>query len=153
VTTARRWTSGEIAGELRRRILAGEIQPHAPVGPLRSIAGEFGVARGTAGLAVRQLTATGLITTRPGSGIYAADPADLPVPEAAGPEHGNLTVLLAAGQLASYEARLTAAEQLIGELQAYIIDLYARMGASYPGWPRSGATPAADTDGEAGTSP
>lgn len=144
VRTPRRWTSGDIAAELRRRILSGEVPAHARIGTIASLAQEFQVARGTIGLAVKRLP-PGLVTAVPGSGIFVTDPAERPDPEGTGDED-------AAARLAAAEARILELEQLAGELHSYVIDLYSRMGVPYPGWPR-GMAAAVPGSEETGTRP
>jgi GntR family transcriptional regulator len=60
----------QIAGILRQRIEAGELEPDRPIPSETAIQQEFGVARETARKAVALLRADGYVTTVPGMGTY-----------------------------------------------------------------------------------
>ena len=59
-----------IAGALRSRIEAGELEPDRPIPSETAIQQEFGVARATARHAVELLREWGLVVTVPGMGTY-----------------------------------------------------------------------------------
>ncbi|QJY48552.1 TetR/AcrR family transcriptional regulator C-terminal domain-containing protein [Pseudonocardia broussonetiae] len=83
--------SARVAGDLRRRIVAGELAPGERVPSTRAITREWGVAIATASRALAALRAEGLVRVVPGVGTVVAEPAGRvpepapPVPPAAGP--------------------------------------------------------------------
>ena len=60
----------QIAGILRERIEAGELEPDRPIPSEAQIQQEFGVARETARRAVTVLREEGYVVTVPGMGTY-----------------------------------------------------------------------------------
>ena len=60
----------QIAGILRERIEAGELEPDRPIPSEAAIQQEFGVARETARKAVGLLREQGYVVTVPGLGTY-----------------------------------------------------------------------------------
>jgi DNA-binding GntR family transcriptional regulator len=64
----------EIADEIRRRILAGEVKPGERVGTYESLSKDYGAAIGTIRNAIAVLADEALITTIHGVGIFAAEP-------------------------------------------------------------------------------
>jgi DNA-binding GntR family transcriptional regulator len=60
----------QIAGILRERIEAGELEPDRPIPSEVAIQQEFGVARETARRAVKLLRDEGYVITVPGLGTY-----------------------------------------------------------------------------------
>lgn len=62
--------SVEIAGSLRRQIVAARYQLNERLPPERSLADQFDVARGTVREALRQLEGLGFVERRAGSGTY-----------------------------------------------------------------------------------
>ena len=64
----------QIAGILRERIEAGELEPDRPIPSEAQIQGEFGVARETARRAVALLREEGYVVTVPGMGTYVKRP-------------------------------------------------------------------------------
>lgn len=60
----------QIAGILRGRIEAGELEPDRPIPSEAQIQQEFGVARETARKAVALLRGEGWVITVPGMGTY-----------------------------------------------------------------------------------
>lgn len=62
--------SAEIAGALRRQIVATRYQTNERLPPERALAEQFDVARGTVREALRQLEGLGLVERRAGSGTY-----------------------------------------------------------------------------------
>jgi DNA-binding GntR family transcriptional regulator len=63
-----------IADALRARITGGEFAPGTPLPSEAVLIVEYGVARNTLRRALDQLTAEGLITTRPGRGRIVVSP-------------------------------------------------------------------------------
>ncbi len=77
-TKHNRLGSAEIAGLLRRDITTGELMAHERLPPERSLAEQYGVARGTVREALNRLSDESLVDIRPGSGTYVTfDPADV----------------------------------------------------------------------------
>ncbi|MBW0134243.1 TetR/AcrR family transcriptional regulator C-terminal domain-containing protein [Pseudonocardia abyssalis] len=72
--------SAAITGELRRRILSGELAPGERVPSTRAITREWGVAIATASRVLAALQAEGLVRAVPGVGTVVADPVDPSVP-------------------------------------------------------------------------
>lgn len=62
--------SNDIAGALRRQIVTARFAQNERLPPERSLAEQFGVARGTVREALRQLEISGLVARRAGSGTY-----------------------------------------------------------------------------------
>lgn len=67
--------SVQIADEIDRRILAGELEPRAPIYETRLVQ-EFGVARLTARKATKLLRERGSIYTVRGMGSFVSSPPD-----------------------------------------------------------------------------
>lgn len=65
-----------IADRVRERIQAGELRPGEPVPSITTIVQDEGVARQTAGKALRLLEAEGLVYRVPGLGYYVAERKD-----------------------------------------------------------------------------
>lgn len=63
----------QVANELARRIEKGELLPGSPIPSETAIRQEFGVARGTARMAVAELRERGLVVTVPQRGTYVVD--------------------------------------------------------------------------------
>jgi len=66
----RRKGSTEIAGHLRREIIAGNLAAKERLPPERVLANEYGVARGTVREALNRLADEGMVEIRAGSGSY-----------------------------------------------------------------------------------
>lgn len=64
----------QVADELRRRIVTGEIPPGARIPSRAELVKEHGVAPTVATQALQILVAEGLVETRPGSGAYVLQP-------------------------------------------------------------------------------
>jgi DNA-binding GntR family transcriptional regulator len=60
----------EIAGDLRKRIRAGEFTPNATVGTLPELQKKYGAAQNTVREALKVLAREGLVITRAGKGTY-----------------------------------------------------------------------------------
>jgi GntR family transcriptional regulator len=63
-----------IAVAVRARIESGELAPGQPVPSITTLVQEYGVARPTAGKALRMLEDEGLIYRVPGLGYHVVDP-------------------------------------------------------------------------------
>ncbi|WP_062381609.1 PLP-dependent aminotransferase family protein [Demequina pelophila] len=61
---------------LEQSLLEGRFKPHRPLPSSRHLAGVLGVSRNTVSAAYQELTALGLIESRPRSGLYAAAAVD-----------------------------------------------------------------------------
>ena len=68
----RRKGSTEIAGHLRREIIAGNLAAKERLPPERVLANEYGVARGTVREALNRLADEGMVEIRAGSGSYVS---------------------------------------------------------------------------------
>ncbi len=62
--------AADIAGTLRRQITSAQFAQDDRLPPERSLAEQFGVARGTVREALKRLEETGFVERRPGSGTY-----------------------------------------------------------------------------------
>jgi len=62
--------AADIAGALRRQIASARFVQNDRLPPERTLAEQFGVARGTVREALKQLEDTGFVARRPGSGTY-----------------------------------------------------------------------------------
>jgi len=62
-----------IADDLRTKIEHGRWQPGDRLPTLGQLQVDYGVAKGTINNAIRQLRTDGVISTRPGSGLYVAE--------------------------------------------------------------------------------
>ncbi len=62
--------AADIAGALRRQITSAQFARDDRLPPERSLAEQFGVARGTVREALKRLEETGFVERRPGSGTY-----------------------------------------------------------------------------------
>ena len=68
----RRKGSTEIAGHLRREIIAGNLAAKERLPPERVLANQYGVARGTVREALNRLADEGMVEIRAGSGSYVS---------------------------------------------------------------------------------
>ena len=64
----------QVAAVLRGRIESGEYPPGRRLPSINDLTGEFGVARTTAGKALRLLVTEGLAEISPGMGAYVTGP-------------------------------------------------------------------------------
>ncbi len=62
--------AADIAGALRKQIVSAQLSLHDRLPPERTLAEQFGVARGTIREALKRLEDTGFVERRPGSGTY-----------------------------------------------------------------------------------
>lgn len=65
----------EVADELKRLILDGQIAPGTKLPSEHDLADQFGVSRNVVREGVRSLIGIGLVTVRPGSGVYVQAPS------------------------------------------------------------------------------
>jgi DNA-binding GntR family transcriptional regulator len=68
----------QVAGILRDQISSGKIEPRRPIPSLRTLCETYGIARATAGKAIRVLADEGLIRRVPGRGWFVAPKAESP---------------------------------------------------------------------------
>lgn len=64
--------SGEVADRLSEAIRSGELPPGARLPAERELGAKFGVGRTSIREALRMLQATGMVTVRPGDGVFVA---------------------------------------------------------------------------------
>jgi len=64
--------SGEVADRLSEAIRSGELLPGARLPAERELGAKFGVGRTSIREALRMLQATGMVTVRPGDGVFVA---------------------------------------------------------------------------------
>jgi len=62
--------AADIAGALRQQITSARFAQHDRLPPERTLAEQFGVARGTVREALKRLEEAGFVERRPGSGTY-----------------------------------------------------------------------------------
>jgi GntR family transcriptional regulator len=62
----------QVAGILRDQIRSGKIEPRRPIPSIRTLCETYGIARATAGKAIRVLADDGLIRRVPGKGWFVA---------------------------------------------------------------------------------
>jgi GntR family transcriptional regulator len=62
----------QVAGILRDQIRSGKIEPRRPIPSIRTLCETYGIARATAGKAIRLLADEGLIRRVPGKGWFVA---------------------------------------------------------------------------------
>jgi DNA-binding GntR family transcriptional regulator len=60
----------QVAGILRDQIASGKIEPRRPIPSIRTLCETYGIARATAGKAIRVLADEGLIRRVPGKGWF-----------------------------------------------------------------------------------
>jgi DNA-binding GntR family transcriptional regulator len=66
----------QVAGILRDQITSGKIEPRRPIPSIRTLCETYGIARATAGKAIRLLADDGLIRRVPGKGWFVAPKDD-----------------------------------------------------------------------------
>jgi DNA-binding GntR family transcriptional regulator len=66
----------QVAGILRDQIKSGKIEPRRPIPSIRTLCETYGIARATAGKAIRLLADEGLIRRVPGKGWFVAPQSD-----------------------------------------------------------------------------
>ncbi|MGR6916086.1 aminotransferase-like domain-containing protein [[Actinomadura] parvosata] len=76
----------QLAGQLRRAILRGQLAPRSRMPSTRTLAGVLGISRGVALAAYERLLAEGYITGRHGSGTYVCERTSAPPRPAAATE-------------------------------------------------------------------
>jgi DNA-binding GntR family transcriptional regulator len=144
----------EIAAEIRRRILAGEVRPGERVGTYESLGEDFRAAIGTIRNAIGVLADEGLITTTQGVGIFVVDPLSpgdrRPVDESLGATSERLAALdkqlgSLGTELHDLQQKVAALEQGNADLRALMMDLYSRLAQPYPGSAPEGAARSAQT--------
>jgi DNA-binding GntR family transcriptional regulator len=85
----------QVAGILRDQIKSGKIEPRRPIPSIRTLCETYGVARATAGKAIRLLADEGLIRRVPGKGWFVAPQSDGPASRLrAGAQLGRVDVRL-----------------------------------------------------------
>jgi GntR family transcriptional regulator len=65
----------QVAAEVRRMIVSGEIPPHRPIPSKRAAVQEWGIAGATYDKAVKFLKDRHLVASVSGMGVYVLDPA------------------------------------------------------------------------------
>ena len=68
----------QVTSILRDQIRSGKIEPRRPIPSVRTLCETYGIARATAGKAIRLLADEGLIRRVPGKGWYVAPDVDRP---------------------------------------------------------------------------
>ena len=68
----------QVAGILRDQITSGKIEPRRPIPSIRTLCETYGIARATAGKAIRLLSDEGLIRRVPGKGWFVSPRDDWP---------------------------------------------------------------------------
>ena len=68
----------QVAGILRDQITSGKIEPRRPIPSIRTLCETYGIARATAGKAIRLLADEGLIRRVPGKGWFVSPRDDWP---------------------------------------------------------------------------
>jgi GntR family transcriptional repressor for pyruvate dehydrogenase complex len=71
----------EVAGQIRQRILSGDILPDTKLPPVHTLAREFGVSRTVVREAIQSLQSSGLVSVRHGSGVFVSEPTVAAVTE------------------------------------------------------------------------
>jgi GntR family transcriptional regulator len=134
----------QIADDLRRRIREGELQAGERIPSSRELMNDYGVASMTVHQAIKLLRDEHAVVSFPGRGVYVTESLDEDLPR---PENdttiGDLQAELAelkerisgtehADDVASLREELSALKQQVGTIEAHLIDLYAKVGQSYP---------------------
>ena len=68
----------QVAGILRDQITSGKIEPRRPIPSIRTLCETYGIARATAGKAIRLLADEGLIRRVPGKGWFVTPQSERP---------------------------------------------------------------------------
>ena len=68
----------KVAGILRDQITSGKIEPRRPIPSIRTLCQTYGIARATAGKAIRLLADEGLIRRVPGKGWFVTPESERP---------------------------------------------------------------------------
>jgi DNA-binding GntR family transcriptional regulator len=124
---------GRLITEVRRRIIAGEIQPGVNISEL-ALAEEFGVSRTPVREALRQLQATGLLELLPNRGAIVRGPSAREIREAyeVRAELEGLAAQLAAERISDRDLlRLREAQSLFRESVRTLIARRARRPAPW----------------------
>ena len=69
----------QVASILRDQITSGKIEPRRPIPSIRTLCETYGIARATAGKAIRVLAGEGLIRRVPGKGWFVTPKSERPV--------------------------------------------------------------------------
>lgn len=109
----------QVAGDLRRRITAGEFPVGSAIPSTTKLTGEYGVSITVIRAAVSELRADGVLAGRPGKGVFVRA-----TPEAAAERAASIEEL--SGQVRELR-------QSVELLRVHLADLYAQLGKPYPG--------------------
>jgi GntR family transcriptional regulator/MocR family aminotransferase len=88
--TGRRDLAGQIYGQIRGRILSGELRSGQALPPSRELAAQLGVARTTVRLAYDRLAGEGFLESRVGAGTYVSVALDADTDRPRQPDAGAL---------------------------------------------------------------
>lgn len=119
----------QAADDLRKRIKKGEFPPGTALPSIRTLAREYEISPQTVQNALRELRLAKLIAGQQGRGLYVRDPGRQEVEE--GQDEASRLAEVEA-ELQSLQDRVAAVEGDNQDLEARIMDLYARMGQPYP---------------------
>jgi DNA-binding FadR family transcriptional regulator len=133
----------QIAADLRRRIHTGEISVGERLHSSRELMSDYGVASMTVHQAIKVLRDEGLVVSHPGRGVYVADDALTAAVGSDDDEAGDVSTqigqlraqLEAAAQstdVADLQGEVQELRRQLGRLEGHLIDLYARVGQTYP---------------------
>ncbi len=105
-----------IAGEVRRRIVQGDLSPGAQLPGHRELAAAYSVSVGTVREAISMLISAGLVETRAGRGTYVVAGGDLPRAPMAGPplERREVEELIEAREVIELQLAALAAQRASG---------------------------------------
>jgi GntR family transcriptional regulator len=135
----------QVAAELRAQIAAGALDVGERIPSGREIAERYGVASMTAQKATNLLKDEGLIASQPGRGLYVVRKPDRSTVEqetALDEVVGQVTELRQSLEHLAETVESAAVSELrkeiadlrhqVGTLQANLVDLYEKVGQSYP---------------------
>lgn len=118
----------QVANGIRRKIISGEYAVGDPIPSTTELRKQYGASQTAVRQAVSQLKATGVLIGRPGKGVYVKASPD----EAAAWQADLKALSEQVTELARRVEGYDDLREIVGSIQANLVDLYGKTGHTYP---------------------